>query len=183
MAGSQAARFLSAGTLAQRTGSDARCSLAEASLPPYWRIASKLAILWQILQKTMTPRRKISRRRAAANSLAAKRLDDAVFYLDKSIHSRLLLKRMRECGATVEHAGGAFPCGTQDEVWLAACGERGWIVLTRDKRIRWRVLEREAIRLSGRGRPHPELIPLDARHPTHKIGQSTYIVGQPCSAN
>ena len=56
---------------------------------------------------------------------------------------------MRECGATVEHAGEAFPFGTQDEIWLTACGERGWIVLTRDKRIRRRVLEREAIRLSS----------------------------------
>lgn len=56
---------------------------------------------------------------------------------------------MRECGATVEHAGDAFPFGTMDEDWLTACGERRWIVLTRDKRIRRRVLEREAIRLSG----------------------------------
>ena len=53
MAGSQAARFLSAGTLAQRTGSYARCLLAEASLPAYWRIASKPAIHWQTLHKTM----------------------------------------------------------------------------------------------------------------------------------
>jgi hypothetical protein len=56
---------------------------------------------------------------------------------------------MREAGADVEHAGGAFPFGTPDEVWLTACGERNWIVLTRDQRIRRRVLEREAIRQSG----------------------------------
>lgn len=56
---------------------------------------------------------------------------------------------MREAGANVEHAGGAFPFGTLDEVWLTACGERHWIVLTRDQRIRRRVLEREAIRQSG----------------------------------
>jgi hypothetical protein len=61
----------------------------------------------------------------------------------------LLVDRLRECGATVERAGAAFPFGTQDEIWLTACGERGWIALTRDKRIRRRVLEREAIRLSG----------------------------------
>jgi hypothetical protein len=56
---------------------------------------------------------------------------------------------MREAGANIEHAGGAFPFGTADEVWLTACGERNWIVLTRDQRIRRRVLEREAIRQSG----------------------------------
>ena len=56
---------------------------------------------------------------------------------------------MREAGARIEHAGKAFPFGARDEVWLNACGERGWIVLTRDQRIRRRVLEREAIRQSG----------------------------------
>ena len=49
---------------------------------------------------------------------------------------------MREAGANVEHAGGAFRFGTPDEVWLTACGEHNWIVLTRDQRIRRRVLER-----------------------------------------
>jgi hypothetical protein len=29
---------------------------------------------------------------------------------------------MREGGARVEHAGGAFPFGTRDEVWLTAGG-------------------------------------------------------------
>lgn len=56
---------------------------------------------------------------------------------------------MRDAGADVQHAGKAFPFGTPDTEWLAACGERGWIILTRDKGIRRRVLEREAIRQSG----------------------------------
>lgn len=56
---------------------------------------------------------------------------------------------MRLSGAYVEHAGGAFPFGTADEIWLRDCGRRGWIVLTRDQRIRRRILEREAIRQSG----------------------------------
>lgn len=34
-------------------------------------------------------------------------------------------------------------------MWLTACGERNWVVLTRDQRIRRRVLERDAIRRSG----------------------------------
>jgi len=76
-------------------------------------------------------------------------VDQAVFYLDESIHSRTLLNQWRERGVMVKHAGEAFPFGTQDEVRLTACGVKGWIVLTRDQRIRRRVLEREAIRLSG----------------------------------
>jgi len=49
----------------------------------------------------------------------------------------------------VEHAGGAFPFGTRDEDWLTACGDRNWIVLTRDQRIRRRIIERMAIQQSG----------------------------------
>jgi len=56
---------------------------------------------------------------------------------------------MRAAGARVEHAGDAFPFGTRDVDWLTACGERNLIVLTRDQRIRHRVLERMAIEQSG----------------------------------
>lgn len=58
---------------------------------------------------------------------------------------------MRAAGATVEHAGGAFPRGAQDHVYLAGCGAKGWIVLTRDKRIRRRELEKETLRRHGVG--------------------------------
>jgi len=56
---------------------------------------------------------------------------------------------MEAAGANVERAGGAFSFGTPDEVWLTGCGERGWIVVTRDQGIRRRILEREAIQQSG----------------------------------
>jgi hypothetical protein len=59
--------------------------------------------------------------------------------------SRVLIARMRAMGAQVQNAGDAFPFKTADEEWLAACGERQWFVLTRDKYIRRRVLEREAL--------------------------------------
>ena len=53
---------------------------------------------------------------------------------------------MRQSGAHVEHVGQAFPFGTEDRVWLSACGQRGWIILTRDKGIRRRRLEIDSIR-------------------------------------
>jgi hypothetical protein len=52
---------------------------------------------------------------------------------------------MREQGAVVHHAGEAFPSATHDEVWLAECGARGWIVLMRDKHVRRRRLELAAL--------------------------------------
>jgi hypothetical protein len=54
-------------------------------------------------------------------------------------------------GAQVHHAGEAFPFATPDEEWLAACGGHQWFVLTRDKHIRHRVLEREALQAHGVG--------------------------------
>lgn len=56
---------------------------------------------------------------------------------------------MRDAGANVEHPGGAIPFGATDGVWLDKCGKNGWIVLTRDKHIRRRRLEKEALRASG----------------------------------
>jgi hypothetical protein len=76
------------------------------------------------------------------SSTGTRPLESAVFYLDESIHSRVLVERMTSLGAIVRHSGDAFPFGTRDDVWLAACGERGWLVLMRDKRIRYRALER-----------------------------------------
>jgi hypothetical protein len=42
-----------------------------------------------------------------------------------------------------------FPKGTDDSVWLSLAGSKGWVVLTRDKRIRYRRLERLALQVAG----------------------------------
>lgn len=39
-----------------------------------------------------------------------------------------------------------FAPDAPDEEWLEVAGREGWIVLTRDKRIRWRPAELEAFR-------------------------------------
>lgn len=52
-------------------------------------------------------------------------------------------------GAAVRHAGEAFPFGSPDAVWLAGCGTEGWVVLSRDQRIRRRPLELRALRDAG----------------------------------
>jgi hypothetical protein len=47
-------------------------------------------------------------------------------------------------GEKVIHHDERFPQDAPDEVWLPACAEAGWVVLTKDKAIRRRVIEREA---------------------------------------
>lgn len=48
-------------------------------------------------------------------------------------------------GKDAKWKGELFPLDTKDPVWLRAAGIHGWLVITRDKRIRSRPGEREAI--------------------------------------
>ena len=46
-----------------------------------------------------------------------------------------------EVGESVEIHDDHFAPDAKDEVWLVEVGKRGWIVLTKDDRIRYRVTE------------------------------------------
>jgi hypothetical protein len=70
--------------------------------------------------------------------------------LDESIYSRQLRDAMVAAGSNVEHVGGGVvPKGADDQTWLAAAGQHGWIALSRDKMIRKRRIELEALRDAG----------------------------------
>ena len=53
---------------------------------------------------------------------------------------------LRAAGLHVEVHDDHFLQDALDPEWLAAVGERKWIVVTRDERIRYRVAEKQAIR-------------------------------------
>ena len=44
-----------------------------------------------------------------------------------------------------ERHGQYFASGTEDTVWLPLVGEKGWVLLTKDKRIRYNELEKAAV--------------------------------------
>jgi predicted nuclease of predicted toxin-antitoxin system len=52
---------------------------------------------------------------------------------------------LRQVGASVEVHDEHFPQDALDEVWLKAAGENGWVVLTKDKNIRFHTREKEAL--------------------------------------
>ena len=56
-----------------------------------------------------------------------------------------MVSALRDAGANVIRHTARFPRGVVDEVWLAEAGRNDWVVLTRDKRIRYRELERSAL--------------------------------------
>lgn len=44
---------------------------------------------------------------------------------------------------------GHFQSGTPDDVWLPKVGANGWVLLTADKRIRYNLLEKQALKQHG----------------------------------
>lgn len=74
-----------------------------------------------------------------------------VFFVDASLGGRIVPEALRAAGLAVVAHDERFAPGTPDDVWLRESGQRGWLVLTKDKRIRYRQTERHALREAGVG--------------------------------
>lgn len=59
------------------------------------------------------------------------------------------VEALRSKGASVIHLDELFPQNTEDSEWLARAGRDGWIVLTKDKQIRRKQNEVDAIIENG----------------------------------
>lgn len=72
------------------------------------------------------------------------------FYVDASVPVAVR-KALASVRDDVLYAGGpgAPKENTQDRHWLKTAGENGWVVLKRDKRIRFRPGERDALIAAG----------------------------------
>lgn len=90
------------------------------------------------------PTKRPSGTRSAASSIS-RPPEPLVVFLDESLDSDSIARALSDAGAVVERLTAHLPKGTSDEVWLSLAGTHGWIVLTRDKRIRYRRLERLAL--------------------------------------
>jgi hypothetical protein len=56
---------------------------------------------------------------------------------------------LQQVGVHVEIHASHFADNTPDAVWLSHVGQQGWIVLMKDKRIRSRPHERQAVLYAG----------------------------------
>jgi PIN like domain len=52
---------------------------------------------------------------------------------------------LRAAGVEIRVHDELFPQGTEDVVWLREAGVNGWVVITRDDRIRYNQLEKHAV--------------------------------------
>jgi hypothetical protein len=68
-----------------------------------------------------------------------------IFFVDRSLGEIDVPTALKATGATVAAHSDLFPDDAPDRLWLTECGRRGYIVLTKDHRIRTHAIERGAI--------------------------------------
>jgi predicted nuclease of predicted toxin-antitoxin system len=90
-------------------------------------------------QRTTIAPRKKSKKRSGT-----KPPESLTFFVDRSLGRKLAGALIAAGVAAVTH-DALFPQDTPDEEWLTRAGNEGWVVLTKDKLIRKRRLEREAL--------------------------------------
>ena len=78
-------------------------------------------------------------------SSGSKLPEPSVFFIDRSLGKKIVAQALRDIGETVEIHDDHFAPDAKDEDWLVEVGKRGWIVLTKDDRIRYRATERTAL--------------------------------------
>lgn len=87
--------------------------------------------------------KKKSRKPSVTNS--SRPLDDAVFFIDRSLGRKAVAETLRQAGEKVEVHDDHLPQDAKDEEWLRYVGTRNWVALTQDDRIRFHYHERMAL--------------------------------------
>jgi hypothetical protein len=75
--------------------------------------------------------------------------DETVFFIDRSLGRRWVAEALARSGLRSEIHDAHFASNAQDVEWLRVVGERGWIVLTKDDRIRRNPPEQRAVLEAG----------------------------------
>ena len=75
--------------------------------------------------------------------------EQPTFFIDRSLGAHDVAEALRAAGATVEIHDAHFAQATTDVTWLGEVGARGWVVVTKDSRIRRHPLELQALEAAG----------------------------------
>jgi predicted nuclease of predicted toxin-antitoxin system len=82
--------------------------------------------------------------RKPSGTKAESLLESSTFFVDRCL-GRSVGVALREHGLNVEFHADHFVDDAADEDWISEVGRHGWIVLTKDKAIRRRPVELEAV--------------------------------------
>lgn len=74
---------------------------------------------------------------------------NTVFFIDRCLGKHPIAEEIRSAGVQVEIHDDHFPAGATDQEWIPQVGRKGWIVLTKDQRIAYNALERQAVARVG----------------------------------
>jgi hypothetical protein len=97
----------------------------------------------------MADRARKSKKQSAASSGSTPPKSRPVFFIDRSLGKKAIAERLRQTDIKVEIHDDHFPQDAPDQEWLAQVGRRGWIVITKDDKIRYRPIEVAAYRANN----------------------------------
>ena len=84
-----------------------------------------------------------SRKRSAASSRPQ---PERTLFIDRSLGKHIIADRLRAEGMAVEVHDDHLPQDAPDEEWIALVGRMGWVAITKDRDVRYRAAELDAIR-------------------------------------
>ena len=85
-----------------------------------------------------------SRKQSGAHSRPQS--DTLIFFLDRNLGKHKIATRLRSEGIKVEVHDHHLPPDVPDKEWIELVGRRGWVAVIRDKNIRYRAAEINAIK-------------------------------------
>lgn len=92
----------------------------------------------------MSARKRKSKKRSAASSRPQP--SDVKLYLDRNLGKHVIAEALRAAGIATEVHDDHLPANAPDEEWIALVGRNGWLAVTKDKNIRYRAAELEAVK-------------------------------------
>ncbi len=91
----------------------------------------------------------VSRKRSRKRSVASSRLrpEPPVIFLDECVGGHDIAEQLRTRGHAVQvpDEPRGIPRGLADSEWTRQVADRGWVAVTRDKRIQYRAAQKQAV--------------------------------------
>ncbi len=92
----------------------------------------------------MSVKKKRSKKRSVPSSKPPRK--DVPYYLDRNMGKHVIADALRAAGSSVELHDDHLAPDAPDEDWIALVGTKAWLAVTKDKNIRYRAAEIEAIK-------------------------------------
>lgn len=88
-----------------------------------------------------------SKKRSDAKSPS--RPEQPTIFLDRNLGKHIISRELRNEGISVVVHDDLLDAQASDETWIELVGREGWVAVTRDKNIRYRKAEIDAVRKHG----------------------------------